>query len=249
MGDAYRENYKRLVDRDTRNTGDDPDMVRFKDQHLLTTSATGILDSPISGTPASGDVLVFNGDAWVPGSGGGATGPVGPSGATGATGATGPAGSSGAASGAMVLASVQAVGAGGGGAITVVWDRTVFDDGGFYDGGATDRLTIPSGTGRVLVDVGVNLVFEASPSGYRSAQINHYNSADVILNSQRDFSHASDTLSANCSSQTSLTVAASGGDYFTVGASQLDAAAANLNIGNAGGSNVANSARFWCAIR
>jgi len=63
MTAAFRENWKRLVNKDTSrySTGDNSDIVRFQDQSSLTTNASGTGGIPVVGAPALNNILKFDG--------------------------------------------------------------------------------------------------------------------------------------------------------------------------------------------
>lgn len=67
MGGQYRENYKRIVNKlpAANTSADDTDLVRFQDQHLLTTNASGLGGNVIVGTPSNSESLVFRDGQWV----------------------------------------------------------------------------------------------------------------------------------------------------------------------------------------
>lgn len=67
MTAAFRENWKRLSNKGIEQrytTGEDNDIVRFKDMHLLSANATGLVGFWIDGAPASGEIIKFDGDSW-----------------------------------------------------------------------------------------------------------------------------------------------------------------------------------------
>jgi hypothetical protein len=68
MSGQYRENWKRLANRlpSSNASRDNPDMVRFQDESILTTNASGIGGVPYTGTPSAGELIRFNGVSFAP---------------------------------------------------------------------------------------------------------------------------------------------------------------------------------------
>ena len=69
MSREYKENYKRLINKnaDKYVGGEDADLVRFSDEHLLTTNASGLGGVDIVGTPTQGQSLIYIDGQWIPG--------------------------------------------------------------------------------------------------------------------------------------------------------------------------------------
>ena len=69
MTAAFRENWKRLSNKDAGKytDGNDVDLVRFKDSNLLVTNSSGIQGQEVSTTaPTIGQVLQYDGTRYVP---------------------------------------------------------------------------------------------------------------------------------------------------------------------------------------
>jgi len=68
MSRISKENYKRVIDKnaDKYVNAEPTDLVRFKDEHFLTTNSSGIGGFPIgSGNPSQGSGIIFINNQWV----------------------------------------------------------------------------------------------------------------------------------------------------------------------------------------